>query len=87
MKTINVFLLFLFVVLNCYTQQHQKTITGNLLNYKKAVSNVAALNLNTKIGTISDNNGEFAIMVKLKDTLLITSIQYQQQKIVNIEFI
>jgi hypothetical protein len=82
MKTINVFLLFLFVVSNCYTQQNQKTINGQLLNHKKSVSNVAVLNLNTKIGTISDDNGLFTILVKLKDTLLITAIQYQTKKIV-----
>ncbi|MCF6181981.1 hypothetical protein [Lutibacter sp.] len=82
MKTINVFLLFLFVVLNCYTQQHQKTITGKLLNYQKPINDVAVLNLNTKTGTISNDNGKFTIMVKLNDTLLITSIQYQTRKMV-----
>jgi hypothetical protein len=82
MKTGNSFLLLFFVALNCYAQQNQKTIIGKLSNHKKPISNAAVLNLNTKLGTISNNNSEFTITVKLKDTLLITSIQYQAKKIV-----
>jgi len=82
MKVINIFLLFLFIALNCYGQQNKKNITGKLLNYKKPISNVAVLNLNTQFGVISNENGYFTITAKLKDTLLITSIQYQPKKIV-----
>jgi hypothetical protein len=82
MKTINIFLLVLFVALNCYGQQNYKTLTGKLLNYKIAVNNAVVLNLNTQLGTVSNDNGEFSIDAKLKDTLLITSIQYQVKKIV-----
>jgi len=82
MKAINIFLLVLFVALNCYGQQNYKTLTCKLLNYKNGVSDVAILNSNTQLGTVSNDSGEFSIRVKLKDTLLITSIQYQVKKVV-----
>lgn len=82
MKAINIFLLVFFVALNCYGQQNYKNLHGKLLNYKNAISNAAILNLNTQLGTVSNDNGEFSINVTLRDTLLITSIQYQVKKIV-----
>ena len=81
MKIIYRFFLFLFITSNCYGQQNYKTLTGKLLNYKNSVGNAAILNLNTQLGTISNDKGEFSIKVKLKDTLLITSIQYRVKKI------
>jgi hypothetical protein len=81
MKALNSFWL-LFIALNCYGQQSYKMLTGRLLNYKKPISNAAIINLNTQLGTISDESGIFTINAKLNDTLLITSIQYQPKKIV-----
>ncbi len=82
MKIIYRFFLFLFITSNCYGQQNDKALTGRLLNYKNAISNAAILNLNTQLGTVSNDKGEFLIRVKLKDTLLIASIQYLVKKIV-----
>jgi len=81
MKALNLFCL-LFVALNCYSQQNHKALTGKLLNHQKHLKNVAVINLNTKLGTISNDNGDFTISAKLMDTLLISSLQYQIKKIV-----
>ncbi|MGV6844943.1 MAG: carboxypeptidase-like regulatory domain-containing protein [Lutibacter sp.] len=51
------------------------------MNKNQPVINATILNLNSKNGTVSNELGLFNMNVKLGDTLLISSIQYQPKKI------
>jgi len=76
-------LLFFFVLaMNCFAQEKTIAISGKVLNSQNTVSNVHIINLTTKHGTISNDNGEFEINVMKNDTLLISSIQYEKMKLI-----
>ena len=70
-------LFFAFICTKISAQQNTTIITGKILSSNKQVSNVHIINLNNRQGTISNSKGEFEINVSLKDSLLISSIQYQ----------
>lgn len=44
-------------------------------------SNISIYNINTEKGTNTNNNGEFLIKVKIKDHLLISSVQFEKFEI------
>ena len=76
-------LLFFFVLaMKCFAQEKTIAISGKVLNSQNTVSNVHIINLTTKHGTISNDNGEFEINVMKNDTLLISSIQYEKMKLI-----
>lgn len=74
-------ILFVLVVSKITAQENSEIISGNIYNLNKMVPNVHIINLNTKMGTISNVNGEFEISVSKNDVLLISSIQYNPLKI------
>ena len=79
-KLTNTTLLLLFTF-QCFSQENAVEIKGIIYGFNEMVSNVHIINLNTGIGTISDDDGNFEIEVRLNDKLLISSIQYERQYI------
>ncbi|AMC09864.1 hypothetical protein Lupro_00670 [Lutibacter profundi] len=73
--------LAIFSTINCFTQEKRTSITGEIISVHKVVSNINILNLNTKLGSVSNNFGEFELKVAVNDTILFSSIQYQTLKI------
>ncbi|WP_457610834.1 carboxypeptidase-like regulatory domain-containing protein [Lutibacter sp.] len=70
-----------FSTINCFAQGKLTSISGKIISNNKVVSNINILNLNTKLGTVSNDIGEFEITVTENDTVLFSSIQYQTLKI------
>jgi len=76
-------LLFFFVLaMKCFAQEKTIAISGKIISSQNTVSNMHIINLTTKHGTISNDNGEFEINVIKNDTLLISSIQYEKMKLI-----
>jgi len=73
---------FIFLAMKSFAQEKAITISGNTLSFQNTVSNVHILNLSSKRGTISNENGEFELSVIKNDTLLISSIQHKKVKII-----
>lgn len=73
--------MLIFFGTNCFSQEKYALISGKIISSNKAVSDVHIINLNTKMGTISNDRGEFEIRVSLNDTLLFSSIEYERKKI------
>ena len=67
--------------MNCFSQERYVLISGKIISPNNSVGDVHIVNLNSKLGTVSNDNGEFEMMVSLNDTLLFSSIEYQRKKI------
>ncbi|WP_457618124.1 carboxypeptidase-like regulatory domain-containing protein [Lutibacter sp.] len=75
----------IFSTINCFAQEKLISISGKIISNNKVVSNINILNINTKLGTVSNDIGEFEITVTENDTVLFSSIQYQTLKILIIK--
>lgn len=64
-----------------FSQEKYALISGKIISSNNAVGNVHIVNLNTKLGTVSNDNGEFEMMVSLNDILLFSSIEYERKEI------
>ncbi|WP_457616118.1 hypothetical protein [Lutibacter sp.] len=74
--------LFLFFTIVAFAQERNYTsIIGKIYSGNKIVTDAHIINLNNKLGSVSNDYGEFEINVKENDTLLISSIQYEKRKI------
>ncbi|PKP11238.1 MAG: hypothetical protein CVU08_12450 [Bacteroidetes bacterium HGW-Bacteroidetes-3] len=73
--------LLVFFAMNCFSQKKFALISGKIISANSPVSNVNIVNLNTKLGIVSNDEGEFDMMVSLNDTLLFSSIEYEIKKI------
>ncbi|MCF6167258.1 carboxypeptidase-like regulatory domain-containing protein [Lutibacter sp.] len=73
--------LAVFSAINCFAQEKLISISGEIISTHKVVSNINILNLNTKLGAVSNNFGKFELKVAINDTVLFSSIQYQTLKI------
>lgn len=80
LRLTNLFLLT-FLAMNCFSQNTTTTIYGKLFSTNNSIGNIHIINLNTRQGTISNEFGEFEIIVTVHDTLLFSSIQYKRLKI------
>ncbi|HFS67218.1 MAG TPA: hypothetical protein ENK67_03305 [Flavobacteriia bacterium] len=78
-STIFYFFLFAFIFVNA---QNRINIEGYLKSKNSEITQIHIFNLQSKKGTISDNNGIFNIKVSKRDTLLISSIQFSTLKYV-----
>ena len=85
-KSKNFFLkIFLFfITVSSYSQQ-KNTISGVVLVFDNPYNNVYVKNLSSNKEVITDKNGEFILEANLKDTLLFSSTQLIDLKIVLIE--
>mgnify|MGYP006210288867 CR=1 FL=1 len=71
-------LLLLFTAVFAAAQQDYRTwLRGKVLYQDSSVVAANILNTNSENATITDDNGEFAIEVKLGDELIISSVQYE----------
>lgn len=84
MKTKTTFTLFLCVsaFLNSFSQEKKLIeINGKIIANGKPVSNVHIINKTSKTGTISNDEGNFTMLVLLNDYLLFSSVQYEVKTI------
>ncbi len=69
---------FLLIALIGFAQEDErKLLRGKVLYRNSNVPNENVINTTSERATITNNNGEFAIRVKLDDELVFTSINYQ----------
>ena len=73
--------LLVFFAMNCFSQERYVLISGKIISPNNSVGNVHIVNLNTKLGTVSNDNGEFEMMVSLNDILLFSSIEYEKKEV------
>lgn len=72
----------IFITTKCISQEKSVFISGKISSSSSIVGNVHIINLSNRLGTISNNIGEFQIKVTTNDTLMVSSIQYEKIKIV-----
>jgi translation initiation factor IF-1 len=80
----NLTLLFFFIgISNLLSSQEKRVeINGVVINpLSKAIKNSNILNLSTKRGAVSNNEGSFTIRAQKGDWIQITNIQYQTKRI------
>lgn len=73
--------LLVFFAMKGFSQEKYALISGKIISANNSVGNVHIVNLNTKLGTVSNDSGEFEMMVSLNDTLLFSSIEYERKKV------
>ncbi len=61
--------------------QETKILQGKIFSDSIPPNNIHIINLNLARGTTSDSNGDFEIVARPLDTLLISSVQFQRKKI------
>mgnify|MGYP005990166795 FL=1 len=62
-------------------QQNSIEINGTILNaYSKEVQNAHIINQTTKVGTISNNNGTYKLVVKLGDWIRVSHVNYHSKQ-------
>lgn len=69
-------IIFILTSIHLSAQDSGIQLLGEITSNSLAIENVHIINKSSKTGTISDQNGEFAIKVQLNDTLLFSDIQY-----------
>lgn len=76
-------LLFIFCCISVisFSQERKKLITGNVTDSLGVVKNANIINLQTKQGTNSNDDGLFRIFVSKGDSIRISSIQHNVKKI------
>jgi len=77
-----IFLLAILFALPIFSQELRKDIKGVVLNDSIKLNNVHIINKNIKLGVATNKTGKFIIPVKLNDTLIISSIQFEHKIIV-----
>lgn len=80
LKLTNLFF-FIIIVISCYGQNEPFKLKGKLYSGLIKVSDVHIINLNSYVGTISNEYGDFEITAKLNDSILFSSIEYETKKI------
>lgn len=80
-KKILFFLILLVTINGLFSQEKKILLTGKVFSSIGPVQNVTVLNLNSKKGTYSDEEGIFKIPVHIGDSVRFSSIQYITQKI------
>ncbi|OSY89421.1 hypothetical protein WH52_01950 [Tenacibaculum holothuriorum] len=69
--------LFLLTSLNIYSQAKQKFVYGKVFDDIGFVVNAHVINQNNKLGTYTNENGEFRIKAEINDTIKISSVGYK----------
>ena len=78
MRKIILFACFLLCLSTVFSQQDErKILRGKVLYRNSNVPNENVINSTSERATITNDNGEFAIRVKLDDELVFTSLNYQ----------
>lgn len=74
--------IFIFLSMNIFSQENEIVIYGKIYSGDTLVANVHIFNTTKKMGTISNNSGEFKLVVSEKDTLYISSLEYEKIKVI-----
>lgn len=72
-------LLLLFFTIS--TTIYAQSVSGKVYNQKTTAKNIEVINNSKKVKTITDEKGNFTIRASINDTISISSIFYQPQKI------
>lgn len=75
-------LLLSFSFSKLIAQNKEILLFGKVKSGNEQMGGINILNLNSRLGTSTNDDGEFSIPVKLNDTLLISSVQFERKKIV-----
>ena len=70
-----IFIMILFNTI-AYSQESKITVNGTIKSDGADLESIHIVNKNTKIGTITNAEGNFTIEVKEKDTLIVTGVQF-----------
>ncbi len=62
-------------------QETKTKLIGIVFSNSKPLPNIHIINLNSKIGTVTNTNGAFEMYAHLNDTLYMSAIQYEKVKI------
>lgn len=82
MKNILPSIICLFFIIKATAQESRKFFYAIIQDEVSTVPNAHVINLNTKQGTFTNDNGEFRIFAKANDTIQITFVGYETKKIV-----
>ncbi|KAF9657926.1 carboxypeptidase-like regulatory domain-containing protein [Tenacibaculum mesophilum] len=82
MKNILPSIICLFFIIKATAQESRKFFYATIQDEVSTVPNAHVINLNTKQGTFTNDNGEFRILAKANDTIQITFVGYETKKIV-----
>ncbi|CAM1365322.1 CarboxypepD_reg-like domain-containing protein [Tenacibaculum sediminilitoris] len=74
--------LLLFITVGITAQENRKFFYATVQDEVSTVSNSHIININTKQGTFTNNNGEFRILAKVNDTLQISFVGYETKNFV-----
>ena len=82
MKNILPSIICLFFIIKATAQESRKFFYATIQDEVSVVSNAHVINLNTKQGTFTNNNGEFRVLAKANDTLQISFVGYETKNFV-----
>lgn len=83
MKTKLFYALLLLLPLFATAQKAPRTILhGKVIADSLAVENLSVLNINSKIGAVTDENGRFTIYARATDTLFFSGISFRAARLV-----
>lgn len=76
------FAVFAFLVIGNMGAQERQILKGKVTsaNYEN-VEKINIINLNNETGTISDSNGNYEIAVKANDSILFSSVQFENKRL------
>ena len=80
-KKILLLFVFFISIFNSFSQEKNRIISGKILDSLGVVKNANIINLKTKQGTFSSDNGLFRIFVSEGDTLILSSVQHLSKRI------
>ena len=73
----NLFIFFLFVSFVAISQNKRRIMHGKIMNDSLSVNRIHVINKTTQKGTLSNQYGDFAIPVKVNDTLVFSAVQFE----------
>ncbi|WP_299337290.1 hypothetical protein [uncultured Psychroserpens sp.] len=82
MKTTKNILCFLFAVLSCVIYNAQTIELKGEISASSDLDGIHVLNLTAQEFTITNDKGEFEVLARLNDTILISSIQYTPKNVI-----
>lgn len=82
MRSLIFLILITLINANVFSQKKRKTISGIIKLDSIAVRDVHIVNINTNVGTVSNDNGFFEIPVQISDTLQFSHINYKKKRLI-----
>lgn len=75
-------ILLFFVLFTSYAQEKMVLLNGTITSNSIVIENAHVFNISKKIGAVSNDLGKFQLMVNLKDTLYVSSLQYKKTSVI-----